>query len=248
MMRRLVIAAFWLIGLSSSAVAQNAAQTPQNLYYVVQRDAKMYSRSDTTRPYLSLKFREPLFVTGTRGRFYEIRTKDGAQGLIERSALSNMWIRVSKSQQTIYVFRGTEMIRQIPADLGYNAFADKEKRGNAKERDHWRTPEGTFFVVDKNPRSQFHKALVLNYPTTEDAERGLKQGIITQQEYAAIARAEAAFEAPPMNTGLGGMIEIHGHGTGARSNWTQGCIAVRDDHIDSIFNMVPVGTPVLVEP
>ena len=51
-----------------------------------------------------------------------------------------------------------------------------------------------------------------------------------------------------MNTALGGMIEIHGHGTGARSNWTQGCIAVRNDAMDRLWRWVAVGTPVVVEP
>ena len=50
-----------------------------------------------------------------------------------------------------------------------------------------------------------------------------------------------------MNTMLGGWIEIHGDGTGAGTNWTQGCIAIENERMDEIWSMVEVGTPVLSE-
>jgi len=136
----------------------------------------------------------------------------------------------------------------MAADLGRNFFADKVRRGSVREPDQWRTPNGVFFVVKKNAHSQFHRALVLNYPSAEDAERGMKSGLISDQQYQAIVKAEKSFEMPPMNTALGGWIEIHGHGTGARNDWTQGCIAVRDEEVDQLFDWVTVGTPVIIEP
>ena len=133
-------------------------------------------------------------------------------------------------------------------DLGYNFFADKERRGNLADPDHWRTPEGQFFVANKNPHSQFYKAFVLNYPNAEDAERGLEDGLITQAQYDAIVQAEQSVTMPLMNTELGGYIEIHGNGTGNRNNWTQGCIAIADAEMDRLWNLIVVGTPVLIDP
>ncbi|QXD17275.1 L,D-transpeptidase family protein [Rhodocaloribacter litoris] len=218
------------------------------VYYAVRRNAMLYSTPDSTRPYVQLSFREPVFVLAEQGDWRLVRTRDGARGYAHASTLSNVWILVSKRRQTLYVYRGGHQVRAYPVDLGQNFFADKVRRGSRYEPDHWRTPDGVFFVASKNPRSQFYRALVLNYPTAEDAERGLREGLITPSQYEAILRAEREFRMPPMNTALGGWIEIHGDGTGARSNWTQGCVAVLNRHMDELWELVEVGTPVLIEP
>ena len=136
---------------------------------------------------------------------------------------------------------------EFNVDFGYNAYSDKVKRGSEGERDHWRTPEGVFYVVRKNPNSQFYRAFLLNYPNVEDAQRGLQDGLISQVEHDAIMAAEQRGLPPPMNTILGGMIEIHGGGTGLNTNWTQGCVAVRNQDMDALWAWVKEGTPVVIE-
>jgi hypothetical protein len=101
--------------------------------------------------------------------------------------------------------------------------------------------------VHKNPDSEFYKAFVLNYPKVEDARRGLENGLISQSQYDAIEQAQEEFRIPPMNTELGGWIEIHGDGTGDATAWTQGCVALRNGVMDELWDQVRVGTPVLVE-
>jgi hypothetical protein len=217
------------------------------LYYAVQHQATIYSAPDSTKPFVRLGMQEPVHLLARGGRWCQVKTMDGANGFVACGAISNVWIRVSKLKQRVYVYRGTELVQTIKADLGYNTFADKERRGSARYRDHWRTPEGQFFVVRKNPNSQFYKAFVLNYPTTSDAKRGLKQDLISQAEHDAIVEAQKQFAMPPMNTDLGGWIEIHGDGTGRATNWTQGCIAIPNDVIDALWSQIRVGTPVLIE-
>jgi murein L,D-transpeptidase YafK len=177
-----------------------------------------------------------------------VQTEDGAVGYVYYRDISNAWIRVSKRTQTLDLYHGARLAMRVPIDLGQNVFTDKERRGNLENPDHWRTPTGVFFIANKNARSQYYKALVLNYPNAEDAERGLQQRYISRSQYDAILKAETEIRMPPMNTPLGGWIEIHGDGTGARSNWTQGCIAVKNDQLDRIWQQVHIGTPVLVEP
>lgn len=224
----------------------DAAADP-DLYYAVRHQATVFSAPDSTKPYVRLALQEPVRILDRSEAWCEVQTEDGARGFMACGALSNLWIRVSKLRQRVYVYRGTELVRTIKADLGYNTFADKKQRGSARYRDHWRTPEGQFYVVRKNPQSQFHKAFVLNYPTAGDAERGRKQGLISEAEYEAIVSAEEQFAMPPMNTDLGGWIEIHGDGTGRAANWTQGCIAIPNTVIDALWSEVKVGTPVLIE-
>lgn len=217
-------------------------------HYAVERGVLVYSSPDSTRPYLHLRHREPVEVVREQGPWLHIRTEDGATGYVYHTNLSSVWIRVSKRDQTLYLFEGTRLVTKIPADFGPNVVSDKERRGSAVNPDDWRTPTGVFFIANKNPRSQYYKALVLNYPNAEDAERGLRQQYISQAEYEAIVQAEKDIRMPPMNTALGGWIEIHGNGTGSRSNWTKGCVAVPDRQMDFLWDWVHVGTPVLIEP
>ena len=234
--------------VESADAAKDAEVGTADVFYAIEQKTTVFSRPDSSRPYVQLRFREPVYVLGQEGRWSRVRTDDGAQGYVRSYLISNVWLRVSKKKKTVYVYRGADLVKKVSADLGYNVFSDKEKRGSSRERDHWRTPEGAFYVVRKNPRSQFYKAFVLNYPTVEDADRGLKKGLISKREHAAIARAQARYAMPPMSTALGGMIEIHGHGTGSGMNWTQGCVAIENRHMDELWRWVQVGTPVLVEP
>lgn len=234
-----------------SAWAQNGASPPiataDNLYYVAKPGVTLYRDHSWTDPYIRMRFREPVVVMKSDEQAHHVYTQDGAKGYLKDEDISNLWILVSKRNKQLYVYRGERLEMQFNADFGYNVYSDKVKRGSESEPDHWRTPEGVFYVVRKNPRSQYYRAFLLNYPNAEDAERGLSAGLISQNEYRAIMEAERTNVSPPMNTMLGGMIEIHGNGTGLFTNWTQGCVAIRDEEMDLLWNIVKVGTPVVIQ-
>lgn len=56
----------------------------------------------------------------------------------------------------------------------------------------------------------------------------------------------------PANAKIGGGIAIHGTWPNDDlvvddfTNWTQGCIALRNDDLDEIFTYVPIGTKVVI--
>ena len=76
----------------------------------------------------------------------------------------------------------------------------------------------------------------------------LREGLISQGQYEAIVEANRAFREPPMGTALGGLIELHGQGSGRQRAWTRGCVALRNPHMQELYEMVHVGTPVVIEP
>lgn len=230
-----------------TAQGPSASVGEADLYYSVERPASVFRAPDSTKSFFELKFREPVKLIERDGWWSKVETEDGTVGYVSSGAISNVWIRISKRKKSVYVYRGTELIKRYVADFGNNVVSDKVQRGDLRSPDDWRTPEGTFFVVSKNPNSKFYKALVLNYPTAEDARRGFRQGLISQQEYRSIVKAEESASMPPMNTMLGGWIEIHGDGTGGGTNWTQGCIAIENEKMDELWPIVKVGTPVLTE-
>lgn len=218
-----------------------------SLYYSVARRAAVFNEANGAQEVFKLNFREPVSLIERQGLWSLIQTEDGKMGYVSHQDISNIWIRISKRKKSVYVYRGTQLIKRYIADFGNNVASDKIQRGDIRSPDDWRTPEGTFFVVSKNPNSKFYKALVLNYPNAEDARRGYRQGLITKREYDAIVSAEENGNIPPMNTMLGGWIEIHGDGTGGGTNWTQGCIAIENDKMDELWPLIKVGTPVLTE-
>ncbi len=192
-----------------------------------------------------LDFRSGVRVLAVEG-LWALVSVDHAQGYVDTAALSNVWVRVDKSERMIYVYRGAELLRALPADVAVDE-RDKTFRSARDRQDEWRTPEGTYWICRRNRSSQYHLAFVLNYPNQVDAEEGYRTGVISQAEYAAIVRADLAFEAPPMGTALGGMIEIHGSGSGRQRAWTRGCVALRNVHMDWLWEILPVGAPVVIE-
>ncbi len=169
------------------------------------------------------------------------------RGYVRTADLSNLWIRVDKSERTFYVYEGDRLIRALPADVSASD-EDKVRRSQLGERDHYRIPEGVFFVTRLHPESQYYRAFVLSYPNAVHALRGVQEGIITEAQYQAIVRADQEGVEPPMNTPLGGLIEIHGQGSGRQRAWTRGCVALRNVHMDELWDLVTVGTPVVIEP
>ena len=168
------------------------------------------------------------------------------RGYVPTSALSNLWIRVDKSDRLVYVYKGAELIRTYPVDVSISD-EDKVRLSGRNEQNHWRIPEGVFFVARKNPNSRYYRAFVISYPNQAHAARGLRDGLISRGEYDAIVRADMAFREPPMGTPLGGLIEIHGNGSGRQRAWTRGCVALRNVHMSELWDWVHVGTPVIIE-
>ena len=152
--------------------------------------------------------------------------------------LKDARIVVNKKKRILYLFSGDTLMRIYPVNLGPDPLRDKIKQGDG------RTPEGRFFVCNKNPRSKYYKALGISYPSREDALRGLKQGLISRAQYDAIISALNHGRKPPWFTKLGGAVCIHGGGIGW--DWTRGCIALRNADVNELFEVVSVGTPVII--
>ncbi|HMS42543.1 MAG TPA: L,D-transpeptidase [Pyrinomonadaceae bacterium] len=158
----------------------------------------------------------------------------------EMPKLENPRLTVKKSERKLYVFDGEKLIKTYDIVLGFTPVGDKEKEGDGK------TPEGDFYVFVKNNQSKFYLSLGVSYPSVEDAQRGLKENLISREEHDAIIEAINNKKMPPQNTKLGGAIYIHGGGV--IKDWTWGCMALRDEEMKEIFDAVPVGANIRIEP
>jgi len=164
----------------------------------------------------------------------------GAAACQRHNAMASTdFVVVKKSTRSLAHCRGATEVNSYCIGLGGSPILDKEQEGDQ------RTPEGVFYIPRVLPNSQYYKAFLISYPDNADAARGLQAGLITQSEHDAIVAAQNARREPPQQTNLGGLIEIHGQGSG--SDWTWGCIAIENTGIDALWTSLGVGDTVIIE-
>jgi len=152
---------------------------------------------------------------------------------------SPMNVVVTKHTRTLLLCEAGREIVRMRVVLG-RSLADKEREGDLA------TPEGEFYICYKNPESKYHRFLGLSYPNIEDAERGLRDGIITQAEHDAICEAIAKKACPPWKTALGGEVGLHG--PCPNRTWTHGCISMSVDEIELLYETLQLGDAVRIDP
>ena len=134
---------------------------------------------------------------------------------------------VDKSERTLTLFHAGRPLKHYRVALGASPSGHKGAEGDE------RTPEGSYLLDWRNPRSSAYRSLHVSYPDAGDRARAAARGV------------------PP-----GGMIMIHGitnHlgwlGRLHRSlDWTDGCMAVTNWEMAEIFRAVPDRTPIVIRP
>jgi len=154
--------------------------------------------------------------------------------------LSRPYVVVVKAARRLHLFDGETLVRTYPIDLGAVPGGPKLHASDG------RTPVGRFQIITRNERSPHHRFLGISYPDEPAVARGLQDGLISPGEAASIRRALAAGRCPDWSTALGGGIGIHGGRTG--SDWTAGCIALSDEHVEELFGVLRIGDPVEILP
>ncbi|HEV2880565.1 MAG TPA: L,D-transpeptidase [Pyrinomonadaceae bacterium] len=222
-MKTFIIAAFAALSLATGAARKAAKMACENPMPIEAAE------NAETKPH------ETLTMTGGAA------TPEAAESSQSplKLPLVNPRLVVSKSKRQIVLYAGGAVVRTYRVALGANPSGDKVRQGDRA------TPEGDFYICVKNARSNFYLSLGLSYPNAEDAERGLRDKLITRAERNAIVRAIQNKRRPPWNTALGGEIFIHGGGTDG--DWTWGCIALANADIKELFDALPMGTSVRIE-
>ena len=138
------------------------------------------------------------------------------------------YIVVNKNNRELLVFnRDKKLLKKYRIALGFKPKGKKEFQGDGK------TPEGVYYINNKNPNSIAYKNLGISYPNLNDIKNSKLLGKLS-----------------------GGDIKIHGlmkkWTTFGRLHryvdWTGGCIAVSNSEIDELFNNVPIGTKIIINP
>jgi len=156
-----------------------------------------------------------------------------------------------KSHYTLTLYKGNTPVKTYRVVFG-RGYRDGDKQMTGDKR----TPEGEFYICTMNPSRRFYKFMGLSYPGLKHAESGLRDNIITPDEYTLIKKAIEERQQPPWDTRLGGAVGIHGRMLAAsvppqallQQNWTDGCVALNNADIDELYSVVSLGTPVTILP
>lgn len=136
-------------------------------------------------------------------------------------------VLVRKEERRLYLLSGEQVVRSYRIGLGDNPSGHKLYEGDE------RTPEGEYVLDWRNSDSDFYKSIHISYPNENDRELASSWGLDP-----------------------GGSIMIHGLPNEAGDmafaflglDWTDGCIAVSNEEMDEIWQLVADGTPIRIVP
>ena len=141
-------------------------------------------------------------------------------------------IVVYKGKRTLTTYRDGSVVDVYRMSLGKEGGANG---GNKIKAGDYRTPEGTYKIVRKKCDNRLYKSLMISYPNAADK-----------------ARAKASGVNP------GGYITIHGQpkwnadGRGdsytLSRDWTEGCMAVSNRAMDTLWRAVENGVKIEIHP
>jgi murein L,D-transpeptidase YafK len=136
-------------------------------------------------------------------------------------------VLVIKSERQLHLQHRGETLKSYRVSLGKQPTGAKEREGDL------RTPEGLYWIDWRKPSDKYQLSLHISYPNARDQARARAKGV------------------PP-----GGMIMIHGTPLDEEYpewffhtlDWTEGCIALKNDDMREIWNLVRDGTLIEIRP
>ena len=138
------------------------------------------------------------------------------------------YVVVKKSERKLFLYAGANLVKSYNIALGQQPKGQKQKEGDS------RTPEGLYTLDWRNPHSKFYRSIHVSYPNSSQARSAKEAGIDP-----------------------GGAIMIHGQPsdwseriklTFAHKDWTEGCIALENQDMIEVWDLVKDGTPIEIKP
>ena len=134
-------------------------------------------------------------------------------------------VKVTKSQNKMYLLDSGKVVKEYNIALGGNPKSHKQQEGDQ------RTPEGIYTLDYIKEDSSFYRAMHISYPNKTDINNAKKLGVSP-----------------------GGFIMVHGQKNKLgwlapitqNFNWTNGCIAIKNDEMDDFLKLVKVGTKIQI--
>jgi murein L,D-transpeptidase YafK len=142
------------------------------------------------------------------------------------------YIIIDKSDYELRVYDDNGWYATYPVVLGSKSLDDKMVMGDRK------TPEGVYKIASKRPHEKWDRMMLIDYPTKADYDK------FNERKASGLI---------PKNAKIGDGIGIHGtwqHDDMAvdfYQNWTNGCISLKNEEIEELYSIIPVGTQVTIQ-
>ncbi|HEY9259383.1 L,D-transpeptidase [Chitinophaga sp.] len=145
-----------------------------------------------------------------------------------------IFLLIDKSDYRLYVYEDVTLRKIYKVVFGNRDQTDKQIEGDR------RTPEGTFHILSKRTDKSWSRFMLLDYPNEVSWQK------FHQRQSAGMVSADAS---------IGGAIGIHGveYNSGIRDNyvegqinWTLGCISMKNADVNELYEVIKVGTPVVI--
>jgi len=144
------------------------------------------------------------------------------------------WVLVRKIERTLSLYEGDRVVKTYAVVLGKDPYWAKLNQG-----DH-RTPEGEYHIINKYFHPYWERFMLLDYPTSTNHEIydwSSEHGLLPLRDNAL--------------PGIGGAIGIHGTEDESLNrrgiNWTEGCVSLFNRDIIELYDLLPLGTRVVIE-
>lgn len=131
---------------------------------------------------------------------------------------------VEKSKRMMRLFSGGVELVSFGISLGRSPVGEKRCEGDDK------TPEGIFRVIQHKADSAYYRSLRISYPEPVQVEAAKTKG----------CKPGGDIMIHGIRNGFGWIGRLH-----RLVDWTHGCIAVTNEEIEKVWNLVPDG--VIVE-
>lgn len=142
------------------------------------------------------------------------------------------FVVIRKSCRTLDVYQRGQRVRSYSAVFGLGGIRNEKLYEGDK-----RTPQGLYSIIEKRRHPRWGHFFLLDYPNRRDHRKywmAMREG-----------------EVPP-GAGVGGAVGIHGTDKPDMNrlnvDWTFGCISLANTDVEDLNGLIPVGTPVLIQP
>jgi murein L,D-transpeptidase YafK len=145
-----------------------------------------------------------------------------------------VFLLVDKSDYRLYLYEDVTLRKIYKVVFGNRDQSDKRQEGDRL------TPEGTFHILSKRIDNRWNRFMLLDYPNEASWTR-----FHQLQDEGALST----------NASIGNGIGIHGveYGSGIRDNyvegrinWTLGCVSMKNADVSELYEIIKVGTPVVI--
>jgi murein L,D-transpeptidase YafK len=155
------------------------------------------------------------------------------QTLLSSDKREKISVLIEKSKRRLTVFQNLKPVKSYGIVLGGSPVGDKRYEGDMK------TPEGIYHLRDLYPHPDWSKFMWINYPTPQSWRKHFQSKFAGEIPWFLPVGSDVGIHGVPQGRDL--LIE-------QGSNWTWGCISLKNSDVDEIYSVVQVGTLVEVVP